>query len=312
MADLPPGVVRYDEAAAKTAAATNFIALVYGGYKTGKTHFATRCKRPLYLVYLDRNPNIHTHLINSNRQWGDEVYELIIRPPKKYGDLTKEAAADILKKIDDFADWARQHAAERVAKGEYGGTFVLDGGTFFKGYCEKAILGESSTLGYRPAKGERSGITTYDYAKSNAAIVEFIGSFLGASMDACFVFEGRPMYKKVYEEGREVSRKTDAWRSTRPDAVPYAVNAEVETLKVIERTDPTNNQSQQVVKPKIRIVFNSENFAFDNKVLDAKTFDQFKELLLVATVGVEALRTARPVHEVVRANDSGMPGGEDE
>lgn len=292
---------------AKVLAAQNFIVNVSGGPKTGKSHFAFRSKRPLYLVYLDTNPNVYTHLLKSSALMGEEVYHLIIKAPE-YKDLTEQGAKDILDQIEEFATWAKANARARVQQGLYGGTFVVDGMTFFKGYCEKAILGESVTLGFRPKKGETSGISTYDYAKSNGAVFEFISGFVGEALDACFVWEGRPVYKDVINSsGRTESKRTDAWKSTRPDRIPYAVNAEVEMLKALERMDPTNNQSPLLSVPKLRIVMNSENLGLDNMVIPAKTFDEFKEMLLVPTVGAEVMKQALPTAAIIRANDAGFP-----
>ncbi len=50
---LPPGVKAFDETEARERAAQNIIMTLFGDSKTGKTHFAMRSARPLYIVYLD-------------------------------------------------------------------------------------------------------------------------------------------------------------------------------------------------------------------------------------------------------------------
>jgi len=306
----------FDKVVSQAQAASNFIAIVYGGYKTGKTHFWNQSIRPLYVVYLDTNPNLETHLIKSSENFGDEVYKLVLRPVP-YEQLTPKLCEEYLDKIQAFADWAKAHAAEEVAKGNPGGTFVVDGATYLKGYLEKFYLGESATLGYRPKQGERSGISTYDYVKPNGALFEFIAGFTGQKLDCVLVFEGRPVWRKVVNsKGQEESQRTDAWRSTRPDRVPFAVNVEVETMKVLERLNPADNKSPTVSKMKVRVLFNSENPAFDHMVLDGEGmgFQRLKEILLSEAVGYDALEKAKHISEVVRANTSGLlieEGGED-
>lgn len=286
--------------------------LVYGGPKTGKTDFWNGALRPLYVVYLDTNPNLDTHLIKSSQAHGDEVYRLVI-PPKKYSEVTEAWVTDVLERIDEFAEWAKANAAERVARGEHGGTFVLDGATYLKGYLEKFWLGESATLGYRPKKGERSSISTYDYAKSNGAFFDFIAGFTRQALDAVFVFEGRPIWADSMSGGKV---KTDKWRTTRPDRLPYAVNAEIETMKILERANPADNKSPMLSKFAIRTVYNSENPGLDHLVLPANDhslqFQKYKELLLAETVGMDVLQGAKHVSEVIPAGNTGLPGFSEE
>lgn len=302
---MTAGVAAYDAQTSKANAAKNFLVLAYGAPKAGKTHFAMQSQRPLYVAYLDTNPNLDTHLLKSSTEWGEEIFKLVMKP-MKYEDLTQTEAQNRIQQIEAFAASAKAYAKERRAQGLYGGTFVLDGGTYLKGYYEKAELGESSTLGYRAKKGERGGPSTFDYAKSNAMLFDFIAGFANEDLDFVAIFEGRPVYTKgVDARGQEVSNKTDKWRSTRPDRVPYAVNAEIELMKVLERQDPTNNQSALISTPKLRVVLNSENYAFDHMVLPAMGFQRFKEMLLAETVGELVM-----VHEseVIRANDAGLGG----
>jgi len=307
MSEMPKGVSVFTPEASKRMAASNFVVSVHGAPKAGKSHFAFRSVRPLYLVYLDTNPAVHTHLLKSSEVYGDEVYQLIIAPVA-YDKLTQDRAKEILDQIEEFAEWAKASAIERGINGQPGGTFVIDGMTIFKGYCEKAILGESVTLGFRPKQGEHSGISTYDYAKSNAAVFEFVAGFAGAQLDACFVWEGRPIYKDVVNSrGKVESKRTDSWKSTRPERMPYAINAEVEMLMALERIDPANNQSPLISVPKLRVVLNSENIGLNNMVIPAKDFQGFKQLLLDPVVGSVTELQAIPAAAVIRANEAGFP-----
>lgn len=304
---LTPGVETYDAEVSKANAAKNFLVLAYGAPKAGKTHFAMQSQRPLYVAYLDTNPNLDTHLLKSSPEWGDEVHKLVLKP-MNYDDLTEAEATARIARLEEFAAEAKRYARERRAEGKHGGTFILDGALYLKGYFEKALLGDSATLGYRAKRGERGGPSTFDYAKSNAALFDFIAGFANEDLDFIAIFEGRPVYSKGMDsKGNETNTKTDKWRSTRPDRVPYAVNAEIELLKTLERADPSNNQSALLSTPKLRVVLNSENYIFDHMVMPAMGFQRFKEMMLADTVGDIVM-----VHEaeVIRANDAGF-GEED-
>lgn len=305
---LPSGVVAFNADASKRAAASNFTVSIHGGPKMGKSHFAFMSERPLYLVYLDTNPNVHSLLLKSSEVMGDEVYQLIITP-KPYKDLSVQDAQGILDQIESFRDWAIQNALSRVLEGKHGGTFVVDGMYYFRGYCEKAILGESVVLGWRPKQGESTNISTYDYAKSNAAVFEFVASFVNKPLDAVFTWEGRPIYKDVIDSRNRVqSKRTDAYRSTRPDRMPHMLSAELEALKTLDRLDPSNNQSPLITTPRLRVVLTSETLGMDQMVIPSKTFAEFKRMMLSPTVGdLDELRNAVPASAVIRANEAGFP-----
>lgn len=304
----------FDRAKSQESAARNFIVLVYGGYKTGKTDFWNNSDRPLYVTYLDTNPNLETHLLKSSEGYGDEVYKLVLRP-MPYEELTEEIAEEYLNKIDAFAEWAKQNARERAAQGQYGGLFVLDGGTYMKGYLEKYHLGESATLGYRAKRGERSGISTFDYVKPNGAFFDFVAGFTGEPIDLVIVFEGRPVWVKTADGS---NTKTDKWRSTRPDRIPYAVNAEIETLKILERANPADNKSPMLSKFAIRTVYNSENPMLDHVVLPADNhsmgFKAYKNLLLAESVGMDVLSALGAQHQddITRVGNTGFEEANDE
>ena len=307
-AALPNGVVAFNAEASRRAAASNFTASIHGGPKMGKSHFAFMSERPLYLVYLDTNPNVHSLLLKTSMVMGDEVYQLIISP-RPYKDLSMKDAQDILDQIESFRDWAVQNALSRVLEGKNGGTFVVDGMYYFRGYCEKAILGESVVLGWRPPPGSTSNISTYDYAKSNAAVFEFVASFVNKPLDAVFTWEGRSIYKdQIDSRGRVQSKRTDAYRSTRPDRMPHMLSVEVEALKTLERLDPSNNQSPLITTPKLRVILSSESIGMDQMVIPSKTFAELKRMMLNPTLGdIDEIKAAVPASAVVRANEAGFP-----
>ena len=286
-------------------ASRNIITSVYGAWKTGKSHFAYHSRRPLYVAYLDTNPGLDGHLIKSGKVYPGDV-EVLRIPPIAYRDLTQEDAVARTTAVEQFAAKARFQAADRVARGEFGGTFVLDGAIMMKGYYEKGELGESATLGYRAAKGQRGGPSTFDYAKSNALFFDFVAGFVGWPIDVVMTWEGRRVYMDVWEEGKKSSKATDKFKSSQPERMPYAINASVETLKIMEKIDPADPNSPTIATPRIRVAWTSETLAFDNMVLPVETFQEFKELLLADTVPVEVLRGLKSAADVIVANEAGL------
>jgi hypothetical protein len=286
-------------------ASRNIIVSVYGSWKTGKTHFATRSMRPLYIAYLDTNPGLDGHLLRSDKQFPGDVQVLRI-PPVAYRDLTQEDALERVAAVHKFAAQARIEAQERVSRGEYGGTFVLDGAIMLKGYYEKSELGESATLGYRAARGQRGGPSTFDYAKSNALMFDFIAGFVGWPIDVVLTWEGRRVYQDFWEDGKKVSKATEKFKSSQPERLPYAINASIETLKIMEKLDQNDPASPTIALPRIRVAWSSETLAFDNMVVPVETFQEFKELLLADTVPLEVLKGLRNADQVVRANEAGI------
>ena len=303
----------FDLETAQREAVSNYVWSIYGAAKTGKTTLALSGRRPLHEVHLDTNPGIMEALVASAQKHGSDGLTYNIIRPVQYSALTQEEAQRRVASVEADAHAFIAAAEERFAKGESGGTFVLDGGTILKGYYEKAILGESATLGYRAARGERGGPSTFDYAKSNAALFDFIAMFNGAKCDLVLVFEGRRVYKEVFEDGRKVSKATDKYKSTRPDRLPFAISAEVETLKVMTSTDPSNNQAPTIVTPSVRIAYSGSTISFDNVVLPVDAFggtiEGLKKLLMGDTIPEDVFNQMQSGNLVVRANDAGLLSG---
>ena len=286
---LPPGVQAFDETEARKRASQNIVMTLFGDSKTGKTHFALRSGRPLYIVYLDAQQNLDDHLLKAaveenpitEKPFGDETYDWRMVPMngEHYSDFTQKDAEKAIKEIEGFAEWAKARAVAAAAKDEPVGTFIVDGATWLKGYYEKALLGESSTLGYRAKKGERGGPSVFEYAQSNSALFEFISGFSKSPLDVIIIFEGRPVYRTVVKPtGGRTSEKTTRFRSTRPDRIPFAVGAEIETLKIIEEVKGKNNTSTKKSVPQIRVVWSGYDMGFDNVVMPATTFVELKQL----------------------------------
>ena len=204
------------------------ILSLFGDTKSGKTHFAVRSSRPLYIAYLDPNAALDFHLAKASQEgYEGEVFKCVV-PPMAYDDLTGPLAHQYVERVEAFAAWARKEAKERKAAGLPTGTFVVDGMTMLKGYYEKDLLGESATLGWRAAKGERGGPSTFDYAKSNGALRDFVSQFMGAALDVVVIWEGR----QDYAGGEPVPGK---FHTTMPAGVPFAITCEAEVYVELEK-----------------------------------------------------------------------------
>lgn len=273
MTSLPPGVERFDKTIAQQMAARNIIMSLYGDSKSGKTHFAVRCGRPLYIAYLDPNSALDYHLLKAEQDgYVGDIFKCVV-PPVSYDQLTGPKAHEIVGKVDAFAAWARREAKAREDKGEPGGTFVVDGMTMFKGYVEKDILGESATLGWRATKGERGGPSTFDYAKSNGALRDFVSGFMGSSCDVVLVWEGRP----EYANGEPIPGK---FHSTMPTQVPFAVTVEAEVFVELEPIIENSVRTGSKPVPKVRVARNTYGLELRDRAFPAKGFDGLKRLLL--------------------------------
>lgn len=274
----------WDHNTAVTDASKNMILTVFGDSKTGKTHFATHSGRPLYMIYMDPNTSLDFALLKAEADgFKGPVQKLVIPPLAKwangewigqdYDHFSKGDAERIVSEVKQAADSARAQAAIDVAAGKPGGTLVVDGMSMFKGYLEKAVLGESASLGWRAERGERGGPSRFDYAKSNAAMRDFVMQFSGAKLDVILVWEA----SRVYAGGEP----TDRFKSTRPDRLPYCISAEIETVKIKEPVVKDNVQVGTRVVPHIRIGWNTYDPSLEDRLMKANGFDALKRLFLV-------------------------------
>lgn len=274
MSEIPTGVELYIP---EDLGEQNVIVAVSGGPKTGKSNFATHVQRPLYYVMLDTHDNIRALLADADTAYEGPVYIKRIRS-MRYDQLTEQRAQAILDEVEDFAAWARTEARIAKSEGRPTGTFVLDGMKRFKGYVEKAKLGESITLGWRPTRGG-SSISRFEYAEANTYLVDFLAAFTNTPLDVVVTFEGTRKYV-----GND---RTDEFRSGAPDGVGYVVNAEVITM--MDKEPIVANQ--QVVGyrtvPKMKIVFNAFSPFLNDRVMKGQTLDELKSMFGLDPVQAE-------------------------
>ena len=298
---------KFDHETAVENANRNLIVTVYGDSKSGKTHFAVRCERPLYMIYLDPLPSLDFALLKAEAEgYTGDVYKLVIPPmAKKVGDawvgqdyehFSKADAERIVDEVKQAADHARASAAVDTLAGRPGGTLVVDGMSMFKGYLEKAVLGESASLGWRAERGERGGPSRFDYAKSNAAMRDFVMQFSGSKLDVVLVWEA----SRVYVGGEPTNR----FKSTRPDRLPYCISAEVETVKVKEPVVRNNETVGTRVVPHLRIGWNTYDPALEDRLMLARGFDGLKRLFLVDVPAKRVEEELRPEGPVELAPSS--------
>lgn len=293
MASNPYAPKVFDPAESTAAARRNVVASIFGRYGTGKTHLVLRCARPLFVVTLDLKDTLDQHLLATAEEFPGPV-EYVKLPPIRYSLLTVEAAQRRVDAVWDLADKAR-----RVAREADGGTFVIDGGKILKGYIEKAELGESATLGYRPDKGGR-GILPIEYGRTNELLRQLIASFVGSPMDFAITFEGRRVYLDTRDEqGKPKSVRTERFNTTAPDNLGYVIKAEVETLMTLEDVVVENKVVGKRAVPKVRIGWNAYDPMLIERTMPAKTFAQLKALFLAKVPAEEVLDPfGTAVHEV--------------
>lgn len=285
---------------AKKRVNRNVIVTLFGATKTGKSHFATHTERPLYYAFLDPNNNLDALLLKSSQVFEGPIYPMVI-PSLAYDLLTQDEAERRVKAVEGFAAKARAKAREDLEAGRPTGTFVLDGAVKFKGYVEKWMLGESATLGWRAARGERGGPSTFDYAKSNAYIMDFISAFAGSPLDVIIIWEGRRVWAKD-ESGQSVA--TNRFKTSMPELASFAINAEIETLVEMVPIVVDNRKQGEYAQPKVRIGWNAYGQHLRERTLPAKSFKELKDLFF-ADLDLQE-KVLDPPHEVTPANTEGL------
>lgn len=285
---LPPGVEAYDRVEGAQRVWSNIVVSAYGATKRGKTHFGVRADSPRYVCWADPNDTLDYHLLKAEADGYSTDDTFVQRiPPIALRDLTRENAQANVDAIEQFAKWAVQDSARRVAAGEPGGTFILDGATMFKGYLEKAMLGESQTLGWRAEKGQRGGPSRFDAKLPNYRIRDFFAMFGQTGLDALLIWEGRQHW--------EGDNPTDRYNSTMPGAADFAVNAIVELVLVKkDRTGTVNGVTKVIgteVEHRVRIGYNSFDSGLNDVTLPLPDgFKGLKELLLADVPVPEEMR----------------------
>ena len=291
MADLPAGVVAFDRAEALEQVWKNMVGAIFGGPKAGKTHFMVRSQGPRYVVYADPNglATLKFQILKAAQEekdgkqlWPDENVFYQYLAPIEYDLLTDDEAERRVRQVLDFAKWAKQHAREEVRAGRPGGTFLFDGMVMFKGYVEKWKLGESATLGFRPKRGQKTNISTYDYAVPNTFLKEFVAGFGNQDLNAVFCWEGRPDYLEVRdpETGRNKSVRQDTFHTSMPDSSGFAVNFVVEPVRVKKDVVVENRIVGKRIVNMLRIGYNAFDSSLENLVVPVNGFDELRELFL--------------------------------
>lgn len=304
MVTPPPGVTVFDPVAASKRARRGVIASLFGSTKSGKSHIVARAPRPLYIVFMDPNASLDAHLLQAQSEGLEgDVFPMVIQPTE-YEALSQDRAQQVVEQIEGFARWARMQAATALAEDKPTGTFVVDGTRVLKGYYEKAILGESATLGFRPKRGSKAP-STFEYAQSNDALRDFIQGFATdpKPLDLLMTWEGRPEWiDTVDENGRKGAKRTGNYRSTMPDSVPFAVQAQIQTLMAV-RQRVENGQMSKYIEPMILFDWNSYNKDLYGRMMPAMSWEMIRAVLLGSVPNVEDVLV--PTGEtVVRAGES--------
>lgn len=293
-----PTITKFDPAAAATRARRGVIVALYGATKTGKTHFLTRAPRPLYIVFMDPNANLDAHLLKAHTEGLSYDIETLVVPAKEYDAISQQYAESVVTEIEKFARMARMKAEAAVAAGQEPGTFAVDGMRILKGYYEKAILGESATLGFRPKKGSRAP-SPFEYSQSNDALRDLIQGFSGGPLDMLMTWEGRPEWVDTVDDtGRKSARKTGNYRTTQPDAIPFAVQAQIQTTMAV-RTKVENNEAVKYVEPEMIFEWNSFNKDLYYRRMPAMDWSMVKGVLLGTVPNAEDVLIPR-AEELVR------------
>lgn len=255
----------------------NVICQVSGMAKTGKTRFGLGSDGPRYFVSLDRNPTWRLSIMQSIERGYDSPLHPLRFDPLEYVLLTPDEALSRLRKVENFAREARN-----IGKG---GTFFLDGGTIFMGYIERAYLGESLTLGYRPGKGS-SPPRREQYSVRNGYVADFLAGFVGSDLDVVISFEGR-----FY----------DHYKSSAPKAIDFIATLPVEVAMVIN--DVPNGVGGVNKEYSYAMVFGPNPYIPEaaGYAMPAKDFKGVKNLL---KQGVPDLSKLIHESELQRANTS--------
>lgn len=291
MTDLPPGVYEFsDEDADPTG---NIILDVSGAPKTGKSHFAAHAKRPLYLLYSDPNTNLDAVLLKANadleaQESGSSkpVFPQLVEPVE-YANLTREAAGEIMSAAHGFGAWARDQGN--------GGTFVVDGALYLKGYFEKAVLGESATLGFRAEKGQR-GPSPIEYSKSNTALKDFVTGFVGSDLDVILTWEGREIWQENWENGRKTREPTGKFKTSSPASLGFVTSAYIEMVMVLEPikriVDGIETDAGTKVAHRVRIGPNGYNPNLYDLMVPLRGPEELKSLLFAWKPGTSPAERA--------------------
>lgn len=282
---------------------SNVVVNITGESKSGKTHLAIRSEGPRYVAYLDRNTSLSFQILKADSEgypWDEVTEEVEEISPIPYADLTVDEAEKRVQAVEKMAERAITRSKVLGQTQRHGGTFIVDGALLLKGYIEKWKLGESSTLGYRAKRGER-GVSAIQYAESNSYFNDFISRFAGQNIDLILTWEGRRIWEEYYDDaGAKQRRATNRFRSSGPESMSFAINAEVQTTAIVENVIKDNKVTdQQTVKHRVLIGYNAFNSNLRGRVVKVDSFKELKELFLD---GVEDSRFVAPEPAVVEVD----------
>lgn len=275
--------MRYTKDELARKAWQNIIVNITGESKSGKSHLAIRSDGHRYIVYLDRNTTLAYQLLSAEADgfpYVEDEVDILELPPIPYADLTVQEAENRVTAIWDFAKRAIQEAENKRASGQRGGTFIVDGALLLKGYMEKWRLGDSATLGYRAKRGDR-GVSQVQYAETNALFNDFVSLFAGRNIDLILTWEGRRVWEEYHDEtGAKQRRATNNFRSSGPENMSYAVNAEVQTMAIGEDVIENNMRVGKRYVHRVQIGYNAFNTAMRGRQVKVNSFRELKELFL--------------------------------
>ena len=270
---------KFDPEEAKERAWRNMVVSIHGDTKVGKTFFSLRSQGPRYVAFLDSNNTLDAHLLKAAKDgWDSDVFDLRL-PPVPYDQLTQAEAEKRVRAVDTFILDAQGYARELVEDGKPGGTFILDGTVYYKGYLEKWFLGDSATLGFKPKK-DGDGILPIQYGVTNTRVKQMVAGFGGQYLDAVFIWEGRRQYRDVMKGNREVSEATNLFSTKQPDAVAGATNAMLELVVVKEDIVVNQKVVGRKLVHRVVIGYNSFDSSLYNQSFELGGFAELKELLL--------------------------------
>lgn len=263
---------------------SNVIINITGESKSGKTHLAIRSGGPRYIAYLDRNTSLPFQILKAEEdgfKWDEKIEEIEEITPIPYSNLTVDEAQRRVERVEKLIERALVRANILGQEGRHGGTFIIDGALLLKGYIEKWKLGDSATLGYRAKRGER-GVSPLQYAESNAYYNDLVSRFAGQNLDLILTWEGRRVWEEYYDDaGSKQRRATNRFRSTGPESMSFAINAEVQTTAIVENVVVNNKVTdQQSVKHRVLIGYNAFNSNLRGRMVKVDSFKELKELFL--------------------------------
>lgn len=291
----------------------NAIVVAFGTPKSGKTELGTSTSLPWYGIHLDPNNNLNEHLLARHTTYPDSfTANPLYIPPVPYRLLTKDLAQQYVEQCVQYIADAQRRAIDRNEPG----LFLIDGGKRLRGYIEKWLLGESTTLGFRAEAGQSGGPATVEYAKSNAYFNDIINSFVGTPLHVVLTLEAREIWRdSVDDRGRKKRVPSGKYEPKlsggKDNEISYTLNALIETLVEVENGPVVDNKQTYSYVHKIKfdyVGFVGMDF-LRGRTMPSPTFDQLLGLL---HSNIPADTVLDAPHEIQRMDMSGLDEGEEE